>query len=199
MTFAMRLSNYLKPLPVALAALFISTCINLLAVRRLRGQKDFDDSHFSYLGEDYPTHLPIYLPSVALTIEDTTHFGISDPDAWPEWRSTDYFPRANGFVRLGPMGRPFGIAMFHQMHCLQMMREAVLKGDSNYHVHHCFNLIRQALLCASDTTLDPIDVSGEGIISGADGIGTTHVCRDWTKVYDFVYENQRNSIWNSTT
>lgn len=58
-----------------------------------------------YIGDDHPAKLPINLPRVTLRIEDTMFYGISDPDAWPSWRSTDYFPTANGFVRLGPNGK----------------------------------------------------------------------------------------------
>lgn len=74
------------------------------------------------------------------------------------------------------------------------MREGVLAGKSSRHVRHCFNLLRQAVLCASDTTLDPLDHADDGKLTGADGLGTTHVCRDWTKVYDFVWENQNRHI-----
>lgn len=75
------------------------------------------------------------------------------------------------------------------------MREGLLQGKSSRHVRHCFNLLRQAVLCAADTTLDPLDFSRDGKVIGADGLGTAHVCRDWTKVYDFVWENQRSEMW----
>ncbi|KAF7971434.1 hypothetical protein HWV62_28575 [Athelia sp. TMB] len=127
-------------------------------------------------------------------------FGLSDTEAWPTWRSTDYFPVANGFVRLGPKGRAFGISMFHQMHCLQMMRAAVLDNSkANSHTRHCFNLLRQAVLCAADTTLDPLDAVDENSNVGADGVGVVHQCRDWEKVYDYVIENQGLEIWNKTS
>lgn len=76
------------------------------------------------------------------------------------------------------------------------MREGVISGKSSRHVRHCFNLLRQAVLCAADITLDPLDSVHNGVPTGADGIGTTHVCRDWTKVYDYVWENQRDAdLW----
>ncbi|EIM83719.1 uncharacterized protein STEHIDRAFT_62414, partial [Stereum hirsutum FP-91666 SS1] len=152
--------------------------------------------------DDYPNRLPLYVPPVALVFEDSEKFGISDLDAWGEWRTTDSFPKANGFVRLGPNGRPFGLSMFHQMHCLQMIRGAILAGGADYdyvHTKHCFNLIRQAILCASDTTLDPLDVTLDGKLAGADGLGQTHVCRNWEKVYEFVYKNQLSEAWNMSS
>lgn len=112
--------------------------------------------------------------------------------------------------------------MFHQMHCLQMIRGAILAGGADYdyvHTKHCFNLIRQvftliafafappltsltagkAILCASDTTLDPLDVTLDGKLAGADGLGQTHVCRNWEKVYEFVYKNQLSEAWNMSS
>jgi len=75
--------------------------------------------------------------------------------------------------------------MFHQMHCLQKIREAIVQEDPGHHTQHCPNLLRQVVLCSSDTTLDPL--IGENAI---DGIGVVHVCRDWRIVYDFVEDNQ---------
>jgi hypothetical protein len=78
-----------------------------------------------------------------------------------------------------------GIAMFHQMHCLQIIRTAIVEGEADHHVGHCLNLLRQTVLCTSDTTLDALNSK-----LGTDGLGIVHVCRDWQKVYDFVEENQ---------
>lgn len=155
---------------------------------------------------------------MALAIEDSERYGLSDLNAYADWRTTDLFPRSNGFVKLGPEGslssvkllralltsvqaehsvtcQPAspkrsdtllsGIAMFHQMHCLQRIRSALVQGDPGHHTRHCLNLLRQTVLCASDTTLDPLNSA-----KGTDGLGIVHVCRDWQKVYDFVEENQ---------
>ncbi|KAJ7189033.1 hypothetical protein C8R46DRAFT_1157776 [Mycena filopes] len=132
-------------------------------------------------GDDYPHQLPLDLPLVALTLEDTERYSLSDFNSYTDWRTTDLFPRGNGFVRLGPEG----IAMFHQMHCLQKIRDVIVLGSPDHHTRHCLNLLRQTVLCASDTTLDPLNSEG-----GTDGVGVVHVCRDWQKVYDFVEENQ---------
>ncbi|KAH7920213.1 hypothetical protein BV22DRAFT_1074311 [Leucogyrophana mollusca] len=200
----------LRPVAVlsfAVSALLACLCLNALTIHRLRTQlanaesRVFtDDREYSYIGDDHPASLPIHLPRIALKIEDTGKFGISNTEAWAEWRTTDLFPRAKGFVRLGKQGRAFGVSMFHQMHCLQMIRKAVIEKDSaNPHTHHCLNLMRQAILCASDTTLDPLNVDDSGKLVGTDGVGVVHVCRDWEKVYDFVRENQMGEVWNRTS
>ncbi|KAH7918912.1 hypothetical protein BV22DRAFT_1115345 [Leucogyrophana mollusca] len=193
-------------LSVAVLALLTCVGLNALTIHRLRvelanaGPRILaDDSGYSYIGDDHPASLPINLPYIALQIEDSAKFGISNPEAWPEWRTTDLFPRGNGFVRLGKQGRAFGVSMFHQMHCLQMIRKAVIEKDSaDGHTQHCLNLLRQAILCASDMTLDPLNMDDDGKLTGTDGVGVVHVCRDWEKAYDFVRTNHMGDAWNST-
>ncbi|KAJ6566059.1 hypothetical protein B0H19DRAFT_1232449 [Mycena capillaripes] len=174
-------------LEIAWAGLMVSISLNLSAVYVFGGRTDScartstDDSRFSYRDEDYPHELPLHVPLVALKIEDSERYRLSDFDANGDWRSTDLFPHGNGFVQLGPDG----VAMFHQMHCLQVLRNAIVHGGPDHHVRHCLNLLRQTVLCASDTTLDAMNLK-----HGTDGLGVVHICRDWQSVYDFVEENQ---------
>ncbi|KIM81579.1 hypothetical protein PILCRDRAFT_8628 [Piloderma croceum F 1598] len=181
----------MNPLMIAWGALLLSISLNLSAIYVFRRRPDVcdrvstvDDSHFSYIGDDHPHELPLRVPTVALKVEDSDRYGLSDYGAWMDWRTTDAFPLGNGFVDLGPEGRTFGVAMFHQMHCLQKIREAIVQGDAGHHTRHCLNLLRQVVLCAGDTTLDPLNSP-----HGTDGLGVVHVCRDWQKVYDFVEDN----------
>ncbi|KAH7927404.1 hypothetical protein BV22DRAFT_1031896 [Leucogyrophana mollusca] len=67
--------------------------------------------------------------------------------------------------------------MFHQMH------------------YHCLSLACQAVLCARDTTPNPLHVNNDGKLIGTDGIGVAQVRRDW-KV--FVRANHLSSVWNSS-
>jgi hypothetical protein len=57
-----------------------------------------------YIEDDHPHQLPLHVPSVALQIEDSDRYGLSDINAWDDWRSTDASPHGNGFVTLGPNG-----------------------------------------------------------------------------------------------
>jgi len=84
--------------------------------------------------------------------------------------------------------------MFHQMHCLQRIRLALINGP-NSHSGHCLNILRQAILCNADITLDPLIYDPEGKIEAIDGLGVTHVCRDWTQVYAYIEENQNGPMW----
>ncbi|KDQ06587.1 hypothetical protein BOTBODRAFT_39499 [Botryobasidium botryosum FD-172 SS1] len=176
----------------AVSALLLSLSLNVGTLWLAQDAIHTSDTHYSYVGDDYPNQLPIHLDSVGLSHWDSEHYPLSSHRAFIEWQSMDFFPRSFGFVRLGPNGRKFGVAMFHQMHCLNMIRQALVEGESNGHVQHCFNLLRQMILCAADTTLAPVNAVPGGPPAGTTGAGITNVCRDWTQVYDFVTENQKH-------
>ncbi|KAG1823594.1 uncharacterized protein BJ212DRAFT_1262039 [Suillus subaureus] len=174
-------------------ALVISILLNILTMLRLQ-PPSVDDGQYTYIGEDHPTELPLRLDTVALTFNSSEHYGTSDIMAWSDWKSLDHFPRGQGFVRLGPNGRLFGVSMFHQIHCLQMIRLALINGP-NGHSGHCLNILRQAILCNSDITLDPLFTDPDGSMTATDGLGVTHFCRDWSQVYAYVIENQKGPMW----
>ncbi|KAI1794462.1 hypothetical protein LXA43DRAFT_1091977 [Ganoderma leucocontextum] len=136
---------------------------------------------YSFIGEDYPMYYPLDVRHVFLVPEDTVHYGIAGPDADAEWESI--FPPGGGFVPLGQGRRWFGIALYHQMHCLDLIRGAI--GGKNYtgHIHHCFNYLREAILCEADTTIEP------GVPSlGSDVMTGQRMCKDWTQVYAVAKE-----------
>ncbi|OCH90490.1 hypothetical protein OBBRIDRAFT_793252 [Obba rivulosa] len=158
-------------------------------------------------GADFPAYLPLDLgPPVALTLEDSRHYALATPDAPAEYRSL-YPGDGLGFVRLGPQRRFFSLAMYHQMHCVDSLREAVLGGHHMRtereeggerrkrdveHSAHCLNYLRQGILCAADMTLEPEVVRGSEDVG--EGLGATHVCRDWSKVYEFAERNWREWV-----
>ena len=102
------------------------------------------------------------------------------------------YPDGYGFVRLGPERRILCVSMFHQLHCVDKIRRALDDPDDPIstipHLQHCLNYIRQMILCASDLTLEPVDIRHE-----ASGIGMTHTCRNWRAVYDTV--NRNYALW----
>ncbi|KAF9060271.1 hypothetical protein BDP27DRAFT_1494225 [Rhodocollybia butyracea] len=177
-------------------SLFASFSMNLWVTLKLLRETSENAGDYSYEGNDYPTLLPLHVPPVALTFENSAQFSLTGFESWAEWRAMDAFPKGNGFVRLGSKGRAFGISMFHQMHCLQILRSSILLNDVSEHTQHCLNFLRQAVLCASDTTLDPLNIEANGTLRGTDGIGQTHICRNWETVYDFVHQNQLTSAWD---
>ena len=142
-------------------------------------------------------------------LEDSRHYSLTSPDADAEWESV-YPGRGLAFVRLGPKKRFFSLSLYHQMHCLDSLRRVIL-GQSHHHGRrsdedsealddgpplskrnvehsaHCLNYLRQTALCAADMTLEP-EIE-EGSQEVGEGLGATHVCRDWSKVHEFVKRN----------
>lgn len=158
-------------------------------------------NEYSWLGNDHPLTLPLDLPFVALTLENSRHYSLDDPNADAEFQSI-YPGKSLGFVHLGPERRFFGLSMYHQIHCLDSLRLAVLgvrphgehrlgqSGNAHWemdHVHHCLNYLRQTILCAADLTLEP-EVE-EGSDDAGEGLGVTHVCKDWSMAYQYVERN----------
>ena len=107
------------------------------------------------------------------------------PNVSAEWASL--FPAGSGgFVRLGPHNRLFGVSMFHQLHCLDKMRRAVVRPPDSewesWHTQHCLNYVRQMLLCAANVRVEPVKETPEAEEESlkVDGLGLEHRCRDWT-------------------
>lgn len=147
---------------------------------------------------------------------DSSTYQKSPAEVAYEWHSA--YPGENlGFVRLGPKKRFFSLALYHQIHCLDSLRKAILApadvhshadarnedGNNSHgarddngrsktkrdsaHSSHCLNYLRQTILCAADLTLEP--ETEEGSQDVGEGLAVTHVCRDWSKVHRFVESN----------
>ncbi|KAI1370369.1 hypothetical protein F4677DRAFT_465506 [Hypoxylon crocopeplum] len=105
----------------------------------------------------------------------------------------------------------YGVSMFHQLHCLSMIRSMVLGGEMHMdhiqdeshgvkesakdrdHYLHCFDYIVQAILCSAD---DSLERSGKVLGPGGkeedviNGMGHTHQCRNATLLYDYVLQSE---------
>lgn len=144
-----------------------------------------------------------------MTIENSRHYALDSEDADAEWQSI-YPGTSNGFVRLGPRRRFYGLSVYHQIHCLDSLRWAILGREHSTrsahilqteqvreipHTHHCLNYLRQTILCNADLTLEPEVILGSNDVG--EGLGVTHVCQDWSKIHQFVENNAREfDEWN---
>ncbi|KAJ4856800.1 hypothetical protein T069G_10168 [Trichoderma breve] len=100
-----------------------------------------------------------------------------------------------------------GVSMFHQLHCLSIVRSVVVGGgmhkhpndgggnsamEDDQHFMHCFDYIVQAILCSADDALENsvniLDGEG-GEEDGINGMGQTHKCRNATMLYDYVLQS----------
>ncbi|THH29827.1 hypothetical protein EUX98_g4378 [Antrodiella citrinella] len=179
-----------------------------------------DNNDYTWEGTDFPLYLPLFFgPPVSLTIQNTVHYALDDANSDEEWESLYPGGMHHGFVHLGPRRRFFGLSMFHQLHCVDTLRKAIrgrggmrhhnahnhdntttnsnhLEEDWAEHSTHCLNYLRQTILCSADMTLEP-EIPVEGTRDVGEGTGVEHVCRDWTRVYDFVDRNIAE--WDAAT
>lgn len=113
-----------------------------------------------------------------LTPENSVHYQIYAKDAAAEWKTV--YPEGGGFVFLGPERRPFGLALFHQHHCLERIRAAMSERRDSEHVRHCFAYMRQTILCEASPVIEPVvPILGRRSVNAE----VPRMCRDWTQVY----------------
>ncbi|KAH8093972.1 hypothetical protein BXZ70DRAFT_1010294 [Cristinia sonorae] len=152
---------------------------------------------YSFLYPDNPHQLPVPRPKVRITVEESVHFDLTQPESADEWLWTA--PFGDNHVRLGPNMTGFAVAMFHQLHCLRGAQNALVRGWSTMsprareHLHHCFNYIRQWILCDADVTLEPGDFTKRNFT--VERFGAEHTCVDWRPIYDLV--NERWFAWDA--
>ena len=134
-------------------------------------------------------------------------FAEGGPVADEAWESL--FPSQGGFFRHPTISRErANFAVFHQLHCLDKIREAywvlydgrvaardgapaaVFDPDNlpfhstPPHISHCVDLVRNALICRPDTTLELKDKEAGGVT----GFGTEQLCVNWDKLVEWVSE-----------
>ncbi|KAJ5189105.1 hypothetical protein N7472_008119 [Penicillium cf. griseofulvum] len=59
------------------------------------------------------------------------------------------------------------------------------------HRDHCLDYIRQALMCHADATFEPLTSVG------INGMGATHQCRDFDKIFSWAYEHRSDKVHGS--
>lgn len=149
----------------------------------------------AYDGDDYPPEWPIHQEIVGLYPEDTHRYALDTSLGSAEWRTM--LPAGDGFIHLGPHDRRFGVTMFHQLQCLDVIRQALTDtqgGDANELIHHCMNYLRQMALCHSHTALESVRADKPPKI--VDLTRSMYECRDWTALYKGAEANhlRRESV-----
>ncbi|KAH7884155.1 hypothetical protein F5I97DRAFT_1662973 [Phlebopus sp. FC_14] len=142
---------------------------------------------YSWIEDDFPESWPLKVETVGLVPEDTAWYKVEGAEAAMQWDAL-FPPTSKGWVCLGPNDRPFALTMYHELHCLNRIREAIADEGNrdehimSTHVHHCLNYLRMMALCRADLTLEPAVYDEEGRVSVS--LDRTHVCSDWTTVFD---------------
>ncbi|KAF7357288.1 hypothetical protein MSAN_01324200 [Mycena sanguinolenta] len=137
-----------------------------------------------------PLEIPAtFSPSTMVMQHPDTEYPASNDRKW-----ATIVPPMLGFIRLGPEGTPFSIAMFHQLHCVNGIRfayrgardglfktpEALAKSFG--HANHCFDILRHGLLCKADTTLARASAGNATVVR--------HCEADHAQVREYVTSNQ---------
>ncbi|KAM7190179.1 protein of unknown function (DUF3328) domain containing protein [Rhypophila sp. PSN 637] len=151
--------------------------------------------HQEQLDSDLNQNLEWFAPpnQVQVTYEYQKHFSVR-PDNQTEdpWMSLMPSSSFITYPSLSP-DEAHGVAVFHQLHCLNGIREAYWAAKDGLphshvarpsHVRHCIDYLRQALMCHADTNLEPIIPE----LGGASGFGSEHKCRGFWRVKEFVGE-----------
>jgi hypothetical protein len=154
----------------------------------------------AFMGRDYPREWPIDpLEQVHMPQEDTVHYALDTPIGIAQWQTM--LPGVgDGILYLGPNRRPFSISLFHQLRCLNVLREAIVPGlkhaghghrdvdEQSELVRHCMGYIRQMILCRSELRLENVRIPRARSVTNSD---VTHTCQDWQAVYAAAEMNHR--------
>jgi len=94
---------------------------------------------------------------------------------------------------------PLGVmSMFHQLHCVAALRNALQSGyygmgiafdqTENPHWPHCLDYLRKTILCVGDDTIERERVRNGTRTFKIDGLTDTRQCKDTTHIYDLLRE-----------
>ncbi|KAI0668224.1 hypothetical protein C8Q78DRAFT_980708 [Trametes maxima] len=122
---------------------------------------------------------------VAFQFDLGLRYGFNDSASWRALVPGD------GLVHLGPHREAFLPSLFHQLQCLDVLRDQLTKPRverAEEPARHCMNYILQMILCRGDTNLDPYQYPSNIHPVDANPIRR---CLDWRAVYSAVEENQR--------
>ncbi|KAJ5132553.1 hypothetical protein N7448_006711 [Penicillium atrosanguineum] len=149
----------------------------------------------------------MFTPMVFLDISHSGSFqSAEDAVRDPSWQKL--LPSGGGFLFVQESDgtvQGYGVSMFHQLHCLSMIRDMLL-GQPMSHAHeasdwsqdsmhwlHCLDYLAQGVLCAADDTLEKPgftkNVEGK-LVKGIDGMNHTHQCRDWAQLREVVEHSE---------
>lgn len=110
-----------------------------------------------------------------------------------------------GVVRMGPQQRAYELTMWHQLHCIRILRTAFMPSSPgvkdehlHYHVHHCLDRFRQHWLCDADLTLEPSNFMTANFSDVR--VHPPRKCNNWQALYSNTERNfvdwRRHAIRN---
>lgn len=113
-------------------------------------------------------------------VESTTNYQLNTSGAAEQWSAL--VPH-DGIIHLGAENQQFMLSMFHQLQCLDIIRQAYASHNDEAFValsHHCLNYLRQMVLCRRNLRLERV-VDPDQLPSVQPWGRLT--CKDWRVVY----------------
>ncbi|KIK54824.1 hypothetical protein GYMLUDRAFT_206115 [Collybiopsis luxurians FD-317 M1] len=134
-------------------------------------------------------------------MENSVHYKFNTELGAKEWEAL--LPGDGGRIWLSDNGQgkvPYTISMFHQLECLNVIRQSLVAfrhrnplvppQSPSRLTHHCMNYLRQMVLCRSDIHLESVRNHIGPRVAVSD---VTHECLDWTAVYSAAEQNSNRS------
>ena len=145
---------------------------------------------FEYDGIPGSMRLELEDKPIRMIIEETVHFNRDVPEGRREW-FYNTLPPGSGTYVVGTQHRAMIIGLYHQLHCIDILSNALspLNNENWSHVQHCLDYLRMISLCEPNLTLEAGDFTKRNFTE--DRIGVEHVCRNWEVVYDAAAENNK--------
>jgi Mycotoxin biosynthesis protein UstYa len=132
---------------------------------------------------------------VLLDPQNSVNYQMNGSAAEAQWKAL--IPPGDGIVRLGPDKKPFMLSTFHQLRCLDIIRESYARdmlqkrANPTPLTRHCMNYIRQMVLCRGDLKLERVvDPYGAHSVQ----IRDPKTCLDWRSLYSQVEANVASTL-----
>ncbi|EUC46313.1 hypothetical protein COCMIDRAFT_93221 [Bipolaris oryzae ATCC 44560] len=208
--------------------LFIFVISMLSMVCTVMSQRDPSGNTAAQLMDQFDVYSPLMHKvkytrtqfTFASPLNSSKYVGITDDvdDAWVELAflpdqivSKSDYPRLHKTTdaieatdpKTGETGYRVGLEVFHQLHCLNLLRMAtypehytkVSWSDTNHppeqvraHLDHCIEVLRVNLMCFADVNVFTLHRK-EGVAGHEPDYNTAHVCRNFDEIKDYAREH----------
>jgi len=129
---------------------------------------------------------------VSMWIDNTVHYQTHTAEGILEFKNL--VPESGHLVHLTDPSdgstKPYTPALFHQLHCLDVIRRDYVKRHASIGSQRCLNYLRQTILCHSDLRIESARSSLPPHLISFPG---DYVCNDWNALYEAAKRNATSS------
>jgi len=122
------------------------------------------------------------LEEVALWIQATKHYQLTSHEGAME--SDLLLPPSGHLVTLegSAKGENYTLGMFHQLRCIQLLRNDLRKFSKSRNVNSCLRYLWQSVLCSGNVQLEGVFVPRN--MTTVAPTPRDYRCKNWQKVFD---------------